>query len=84
VIPGYEFKWQVEDQIAALEREKRGHIRDARHLAVIDDQLEVFRAELARMEAAGEDGPVDTNKNRGRSTLVKNSTTGMIFQQWLR
>jgi hypothetical protein len=79
---GFETRELCEAQIAALERERRGHIRDARHLAVIDAQLDVYRAELARLEAEGE--PEDPNKNRrGRADLIKSLTTGKTYQQWI-
>lgn len=81
MISGYEHRWQVEDQITALERERRGHIRDMRHLEVIDAQLGVFQKELRRMQRAGYYGPEDKPRG-GRSMLVRNASTGQDHTEW--
>jgi hypothetical protein len=53
MIPGFELRRQVEAQLAALEHEKLGAM-SAQHLASIDQQIDVFTAELERMQATGE------------------------------
>jgi hypothetical protein len=66
MIAGFELPWQVRDQIAALERELRGHARDDRHRASIEQSLAAFKVELARMETEGvEEEHVTTNKAMG-------------------
>jgi hypothetical protein len=63
---GYERPWQVRAMLEALARERRGHIRDERHLASIEAQEKVFKAELKRMEEAGvPEDEATTNKAMG-------------------
>jgi hypothetical protein len=52
-IAGFEHRWQVEAQLAALEHEKRG-AQSERHLASIAEQEAIFRAELERMDREGD------------------------------
>lgn len=54
MIAGFQHRWQVEAQLGALERELRGHIRDERHRASIETQIEIFAAELERMDREGD------------------------------
>jgi hypothetical protein len=71
VIAGWERPWQVRDQIAALERELRGHIRDERHRASIEAQVKIFKAELKRMEEEGvPEDEVTTNKAMGTTAYL--------------
>lgn len=63
---GYERPWQVRAQIEALARERRGHIRDERHLASVAAQEAIFEAELKRMiDEAVQDEEATTNRARG-------------------
>jgi hypothetical protein len=80
---GYETPGLVRAALEALERERRGHIRDQRHLAEIERQEELFLAELKRLLEAGQDEPVDEGRGKGRSTLIRNSTTGRTYQEWI-
>ncbi len=65
-INGFELPFQVRDHIQALERELRGHIRDERHRASIQQSLAVFEAELQRMiEEKVPEEHVTTNKAMG-------------------
>jgi hypothetical protein len=71
MVAGFERPWQVRDQIAALERELRDHIRDERHRASIVAQLAVFQAELERMEEEGvPEDEVTTNKAMGTTAYL--------------
>jgi hypothetical protein len=80
-IPGYETRELCLAQIGALERELRGHVRDARHRAQIAESLKTFRKALKEIEAEGD--PVDKGRRTGQSTLVKNASTGLTYQQWI-
>ena len=53
-IAGFEHRWQVEAHLGALERELRGHIRDERHRASIQAQIEIYAAELERQDREGD------------------------------
>jgi hypothetical protein len=53
MIVGYEHRWQVEAQLAALEHEKKGAWGPA-HLEAIAGQEALFRAELERMDREGD------------------------------
>ena len=54
MIAGFEHRWQVEDHIAALEREKTaGHMNPVR-VQKIEEQQAIFRAELERMDREGD------------------------------
>jgi hypothetical protein len=66
---GYERPWQVRAMLDALARERRGHIRDARHLASIEAQESAFRAELERMEKEGVPEDEETT-NRAMGTTA--------------
>ncbi len=52
-IAGFETPSQVRAVLEGLAHERRSHIRDARHLAEIEKQEALFRAELQRMEEEG-------------------------------
>ena len=63
---GFERPFQVRAQLVALARERRGHIRDERHLASIKAQEAIFEAELQRMIDEGvPDEEATTNKAMG-------------------
>jgi hypothetical protein len=69
--------------LGALAREKRGHIRDERHLAQIEQQQKIFQAELERMIAEGiEDEP--QSQTTGRPTLIRSATTGREYTEWVK
>jgi hypothetical protein len=54
VIAGFEHRWQVEAQLAALEREKgSGHMNPA-WLQKIEEQIRLFEGELKRMDREGD------------------------------
>jgi hypothetical protein len=53
MIAGFEYRWQVEAQLAAFEHERKG-TSDPRWLAAIDEQEAIFRAELERMDREGD------------------------------
>jgi len=61
MINGFETPSQVQAQLDALARERTGGAAsDPRVLAVIEEQEDVFRAELERMEAEGVQEPAKT------------------------
>jgi hypothetical protein len=71
MIAGYERPFQVRAMLEALARERRGHIRDPRHLASIEAQEAIYQAELDRMVAEGvPDEEVTTNKAMGTLSYV--------------
>lgn len=80
MISGFETRELIESQLAALEREARGHTRDERHRAEIAAQIEIFKTALRDIEATGD--PVE-EKRRGRATTVRNSTSGQTYQSWV-
>jgi hypothetical protein len=77
---GYETVELVQAAITALERERRGHTRDQRHRDQIEEQIKLFERELKRLEALDE--PVG-ERRQGRSTLIKNATTGLTTTEWI-
>jgi hypothetical protein len=50
MIPGFEYRWQVEAQLAGFEHERKG-AQNQRHLDAIAAQEAIFKAELERMTA---------------------------------
>ncbi len=78
MIAGYEKRWQLEAHIEALERELRGHHYSDRHRNEIEAQLKIFRAALAEHV---EDEP--EGRTTGRSTLIRNNTTGRTYTEWV-
>jgi hypothetical protein len=71
MIPGFEYPFHVRQQIEALNRELRGHIRDERHRQQIKASLAVFEKELARMIAENvPEEPVTTNKALGTTAYL--------------
>jgi hypothetical protein len=79
-IPGYENRELVLAQLAALEREATNPYSES-HLEAIKAQVKVFKKALKEIEAEGD--PVDEGRRRGRSTLIRNSTTGRTYQEWM-
>jgi hypothetical protein len=53
VIAGYEYRWQVEAQLAAFEHERKG-AQTAAHRDAIAAQEAIFQAELERMDREGD------------------------------
>jgi hypothetical protein len=74
VIAGFEYRWQVEAQLGALDRELRGHIRDERHRTSIEAQIKDFAAELERMDREGD--YVEPEMPPGYGTLAWVGTQG--------
>jgi hypothetical protein len=84
---GFETKELVLAQLKALRREKAtaGYSRadvahNPQHRAAIEEQIKLFENELKRLEKAGD--PVEGRRS-GRSTLIKNATTGETFTEWI-
>ncbi len=70
MIVGFEYRWQVEAQLAALEREKgSGHMNPA-WLRRIEDQEAIFRAELERIEREGDYGEPKPPPRKGAFAWV--------------
>jgi hypothetical protein len=83
MIAGFEKPGQVRAVLEALAHERKNHIYSPRHLAEIEAQEAIFKAELERMVAEGvEDEPVE-GRGKGRSTLIRNNTTGRTYTEWI-
>jgi hypothetical protein len=52
-IPGFEYRWQVEAQLAGFENERKGAQTEA-HRDAIARQEAIFKAELERMDREGD------------------------------
>ena len=53
MIPGFEYRWQVEAQLRAFEHERKG-AQNQRHLDAIAASEAIFKAELERMDVEGD------------------------------
>jgi hypothetical protein len=78
---GYETVELVQAAITALERERRGHTSDQRHRDQIEEQLKLFKRELKRLERL--EAKDEPKPRQGRSTLIRNATTGRDYQEWI-
>jgi hypothetical protein len=84
MISGYERPWQVRAQLEALAHEKRSHIYNERHLSEIEAQERLFKAALAEMEREGITDEDDPNEAKGRPTLIRSTTTGRTYTEWIK
>ena len=78
MIAGFEHRWQVEAQIAALEHERKGAQTD-RHRESIAEQEAIFRAELERMDREGDYKEPEGNPAIGTLAYVGRAGRGLII-----
>ena len=78
MIPGYEHRWQVEQQLAAFAHERKG-AQNQRHLDAIAGQEAIFKAELERMDREGDYVEPEGNPALGTLAYVGRAGRGLII-----
>jgi hypothetical protein len=78
MIPGFEYRWQVEAQLAAFQHERKGAQTPA-HLKAIAAQEAIFRAELERMDVEADYVEPEGPKSLGTLAHVGKAGRGRII-----
>jgi hypothetical protein len=78
MIPGFDYRWQVEAQLAAFEHERKG-AQTATHLGAIAGQEALFKAELERMDREGDYVEPEGPPSMGTPWYVGKAGRGLII-----